>query len=391
MDFGLTQPQELLRDSIARFLAQDVGVERVRGVMDSESGRDEAIHGQLGNQGIAGLLVDMDLGGSGLGMQEAAIAAQEIGRAAAPVNFHSAYVLAPLLLAGAGECADENEGPGGGSGGSAGRGTATRRNELLEAIAEGRLLVAPILDAPVENGRVDGTALYVPDAAWADAFLLENGGDLHLVEASAPGIDIQPLQTVDDTRRVAEVAFAGLDLGAAESLGAAGSGGAAGSSGAANGGGAGSGGEETVRRALQAARIALAADALGAAQKGLHIAVDYAKERKQFERVIGSFQAVKHMCAEVLAEVEPVQSLLWHAADAWDEGSDEIDHLAPLLKAHATEVASNAVTTTTQVMGGIGFTHECDMHIFYKRAGYDRQMLGNPTALREQAAAVMYG
>lgn len=362
MDFGLTQPQELLRDSIARFLAQDVGVERVRGVMDSESGRDEAIHGQLGDQGIAGLLIDVDRGGSGLGMQETAIAAQEIGRAAAPVNFHSVYVLAPLLLAVAGE----GEGAGGG--------TAARRNELLEAIAEGRLLLAPILDAPVENGRVDGTALYVPDAAWADAFLLENDGALHLVEAGAPGIDVEALQTVDGTRRVGEVAFAGLDLGAAESLGAA-----------------GSGGEEAVRRAVQAAQIALAADALGAAQKGLHIAVDYAKERKQFERVIGSFQAVKHMCAEVLAEVEPVQSLLWHAADAWDEGSAEIDHMAPLLKAHATEVASQAVTTTTQVMGGIGFTHECDMHIFYKRAGYDRQMLGNPTALREQAAAAMYG
>ena len=103
MDFGLTQPQELLRDSIARFLAQDVGIERVRRVMDSESGQDEAIHGQLGDQGITGLLVDMDLGGSELGMQEAGIAAQEIGRAAAPVNFHSSYVLAPLLIAGTGD------------------------------------------------------------------------------------------------------------------------------------------------------------------------------------------------------------------------------------------------------------------------------------------------
>ncbi len=349
MDFGLTQPQELLRDSIARFLAQDVGIERVRRVMDSESGQDEAIHRQLGDQGITGLLIDMDLGGSELGMQEAAIAAQEIGRTAAPVNFHSSYVLAPLLIAGA----DGGE----------------RRNALLEGIAEGRTLVTPILDAPIENGRVDGTVLYVPDAAWSDAFLLESGGSLHLLEATTAGIDIEPLQTVDDTRRVAEVTFSGVDLNAAESLG---------------------GSAESSRRAVYAAQIAIAADALGAAQKGLHIAVDYAKERKQFERIIGSFQAVKHICAEVLAEVEPVQSLLWHAADAWDEGSDEIDHLAPLLKAHATDVASEAATKTTQVMGGIGFTHECDMHIFYKRIGLDRQMQGNPTALREQAAAVMY-
>ncbi|MCE2559046.1 MAG: acyl-CoA/acyl-ACP dehydrogenase [Acidobacteria bacterium] len=292
MDFGLTQPQELLRDSIARFLAQDVGIERVRRVMDSESGQDEAIHGQLGDQGITGLLIDMNRGGSELGMQEAAIAAQEIGRAAAPVNFHSSYVLAPLLIAGA----DGGE----------------RRNGLLEGIAEGRTLITPILDAPIENGRV------VPDAAWSDAFLLESGGSLHLLEATTAGIDIEPLQTVDDTRRVAEVTFSGVDLNAAESLG---------------------GSAESSQRAVYAAQIAIAADALGAAQKGLHIAVDYAKERKQFERIIGSFQAVKHICAEVLAEVEPVQSLLWHTADAWDDGSDEIDHFAPLLKAHATDVA----------------------------------------------------
>ncbi len=349
MDFGLTRPQEMVRDSIARFLAQEVGIKRVRRVMESESGHDDAIHGQLADQGIAGLLIDADSGGSGLGMQEAGIAAQEIGRAAAPVNFHSSCVLAPLLIAGA-------DG-------------SVRRNGLLEGIAEGRTVITPILDAPIRDGRVDGTVLYLPDAAWADAFLLESGGSLHLLEATHERIDAEPLQTVDETRRVAEVTFCGVDLNDAESLG---------------------GHADGTRRAVHAARIALAADALGAAQQGLHIAVDYARERKQFERIIGSFQAVKHICAEVLAEVEPVQSLLWYTADAWDRGSDEIDHFAPLLKAHATDVASQAVTMTTQVFGGIGFTHECDMHIFYKRVGYDRQMLGNPTALREQAAAAKY-
>ncbi len=349
MDFGLTQPQELLRDTIARFLAQDVGLGRVRAVMDSDSGHDETIHGQLGDQGIAGLLIGIERGGAGLGLQEAAIAAQEIGRAAAPVNFHSAYVLAPLLLAGANG--------------------SDRRNELLEGIAAGRTLITPILDAPISDGRIDGSVVYVPDAAWSDAFLLESDGALHLVAADCPGVSVAPLQTIDGTRRVGEVTFEGVDLdaaGAAESLG---------------------GSNGLTRRALCAARTALAADALGAAQEGLRIAVDYARERRQFDRIIGSFQAVKHMCAEVLAEVEPVQALLWHTADAWDRKSDEIDHLASLLKAHATEAATNAVTTTTQVFGGIGFTHECDMHIFYKRVGYDRQILGNPTALREQAAA----
>ncbi len=349
MDFGLTEPQELLRDAIASFLAQEVGMERVRSVMDSESGRDDEIRAQLGDQGIAGMLIDPECGGVGLGLQEAGIAAQEIGRAAAPVNFHSSSVLAPLLLAGAAE--------------------GDRRNQLLAGIAEGTTLIAPILNAPAGDGPLDAVAMHVPDAPFADAFLLESGGDLRLLDASAPGVTVTPLETVDDTRRVGEVAFDGIAAGAAEHLG---------------------GDAAAGRRALHAARVALAADALGAAQKGLQIAVDYARERRQFGRIIGSFQAVKHMCAEVLAEVEPVQSLLWHTADAWDSGSDEIEHLAPLLKAHATEVASNAVTITTQVFGGIGFTHECDMHIFYKRVGHDRQMLGNPTALREEAAAVRF-
>ncbi len=349
MDFGLTEPQALLRDSIARFLDQAVGIDRVRSVMDSESGRDETIHGELGDLGIAGLLIHLEQGGTGLGMQEAAIAAQELGRAAAPVNFHSSYILAPLLLAGAPE--------------------SERRNQLLEGIAAGSTLVVPILNAPIAEGRVDGSVLYVPDGCWADAFLLESEGSLHLVDRGAGGVEAEPLMTVDDTRRVAEVTFAAVGPEALEELG---------------------GSAEGTRRAVHAARVALAADALGAAQQGLQIAVEYARERKQFDRIIGSFQAVKHMCAEALAEIEPVQSLLWHTADAWDEESDAVDYLAPLLKAHATDMASQAVTTSTQVFGGIGFTHECDMHIFYKRVGYDRQMLGNPTALREQAAAARF-
>ena len=141
-------------------------------------------------------------------------------------------------------------------------------------------------------------------------------------------------------------------------------------------------------RALQAGRIALAADALGAALEGLRIAVEYAKQREQFNQVIGSFQAVKHMCAETAAALDPIQSLLWYTAYAWDQRLDEARHLAPLLKAHAGETATDAVTTCTQVFGGIGFTWECDMHIYFKRVGYDRQVLGSPGEVFALAAAL---
>jgi alkylation response protein AidB-like acyl-CoA dehydrogenase len=142
----------------------------------------------------------------------------------------------------------------------------------------------------------------------------------------------------------------------------------------------------TIARILDAGRIALAADALGAAECSLERSVAYALERKQFERVIGSFQAVKHMCAETAADIEPLRSLLWYAAFAWDGRRDDAAVTATLLKAHAGEVAVRSTTTTLQVFGGMGFTWECDAHLWFKRAGYDRQMLGGPADMRARAA-----
>jgi alkylation response protein AidB-like acyl-CoA dehydrogenase len=203
---------------------------------------------------------------------------------------------------------------------------------------------------------------YVPDANEADILLIEVGGSLVLVPRGTPGLTIEALRMVDDTRRVGELVFDGVTLSSVERLPAAAPGGNA----------------TAAERALQAGRIALAADALGAALEGLRIAVEYAKQREQFNQVIGSFQAVKHMCAETAAALDPIQSLLWYTAYAWDQRLDEARHLAPLLKAHTAETATDAVTTCTQVFGGIGFTWECDMHIYFKRVGYDRQVLGSP-------------
>jgi alkylation response protein AidB-like acyl-CoA dehydrogenase len=147
---------------------------------------------------------------------------------------------------------------------------------------------------------------------------------------------------------------------------------------------------QLVARVLQAVRILLSADALGAAQRALAMAVEYAKHREQFGVVIGSFQAVQHLCAEVVAEIDPVQSLLWYAAYAWDQGLPEAATLSALLKAHTAETTTQAVAVTTQVHGGIGFTHECDHHIFYQRVGYARQLFGTPDQLRAEAAALQF-
>ena len=355
MDFGLSDDQSLFQQSLRGFLAERVPTERVRAVMESVSGHDAGVLSQLGEQGVTGILVPEEYGGAGLGLLDAALAAEELGRAATPFSYHSAAVMAPLLLA-------------------ASRGEA-RKGEWLPRIAEGKALVSVILGQPApRRGRLRGNAMFVPDAANADAFIVQCGSaakpEFHVIPRAAAGVSVEPLASIDDTRRVGEVTFRDVVVDAATRFDIPDS-------------------AAVIERATDAARVALAADALGAAERSLEEAVKYALTREQFGRAIGSFQAVKHMCAEVFAEVEPVRSLLWYAAFSWDEKRDDAAAMAALLKSHATEVATEATTTCVQVYGGMGFTWECDMQLWFKRAGYDRQMFGSPTMLRERAAALL--
>jgi alkylation response protein AidB-like acyl-CoA dehydrogenase len=137
---------------------------------------------------------------------------------------------------------------------------------------------------------------------------------------------------------------------------------------------------------LDAARVVLAADILGASERALELAVAYAMQRRQFDRVIGSFQAVKHLCAEMLAELEPARSLVWYAAHAFDAVPEEASLVACHAKAHLSEIGPAIVRTATEVHGGIGFTDEQNLHHWFKRVGVDRQLLGSPELLRQQAA-----
>ena len=355
MDFGLSEDQSLFQQSLRGFLADKVPTERVRSIMDTPAAHDASLVSQLGEQGVTGILVPAEYGGTGLGLLDAALAAEELGRAATPFSFHSAAVLAPLLLA-------------------ASRGEA-RKGEWLPRIAEGRSLVSVVLGAPMPTGgRLRGSVLFVPDALSADAFVVQCGSaespEFHLIPRAASGVKVEPLATIDDTRSVGELVFEDVVVDAATRFeipdGAA-----------------------VLERAIDAARVALAADSLGAAERSLDEAVKYALTREQFGRVIGSFQAVKHMCAEVFAELEPVRSLMWYAGFAWDEKRPDAAATIALLKSHGTEMATEATTTCVQVYGGMGFTWECDMQLWFKRAGYNRQMFGSPTKLRERAAELI--
>ena len=187
---------------------------------------------------------------------------------------------------------------------------------------------------------------------------------LYLVEANAPGLERRRLTTIDKTRRVGELVF---DNVTADLL-------------------PGSRDPEVCARVIDAGRVVLAADTLGAAQDMLTKAVAYSKQREQFGRVVGSFQAVKHMCAEMAAELEPCRAMMWYAAHAFDAIPDEARLTACHTKAHVAEVGTFVARTSTEVHGGIGFTDELGLHLWFKRIGANRQLLGGPDRVREEAA-----
>jgi alkylation response protein AidB-like acyl-CoA dehydrogenase len=141
-----------------------------------------------------------------------------------------------------------------------------------------------------------------------------------------------------------------------------------------------------VARMLDAGRAVLAADTLGSCDRAIQMSVEYAGQRRQFGRVIGSFQAVKHMCAEMTAEIEPARSLMWYAAYALDAIPDEAPSAVALAKSHLSDVGTTVLRTATEVHGGIGFTDEYDLHLWFKRVELNRQLLGGPELLRERAA-----
>jgi alkylation response protein AidB-like acyl-CoA dehydrogenase len=218
----------------------------------------------------------------------------------------------------------------------------------------------------LEGGALRGKAMMALDACGADYLLLAVGNDrLAVVRGDAPGLAKTKLATIDATRCFSELVLDGVAPEAVfENAG------------------------DAIARMLDAGRIALAADSFGACESMIEQAVAYAGERKQFERLIGSFQAVKHMCSEMIAELEPARSLLWYAAHSFDALPGE----APLMASHAlaliSEIGREIASVSTQVHGGIGWTDEQNLHFWFKRIGVARHLLGGPELLRERAAEI---
>ncbi|KTE78463.1 acyl-CoA dehydrogenase family protein [Sphingopyxis sp. A083] len=354
MDFGLSPEQAMLRDTVGRCLAETCPLDHVRSCSETGSAISDQVMAALHDIGLTALLVPEVHGGLGMTLLDAAVVAEQLGRAVAPAPFLARSVLAPLALMLAG--------------------SATQQAEWLPRIASGAVrfgvAIAGIVEerdgarVRAEGGILTGTALFALDFAGADHFIVaDDSGRLHLLATAATGVERIALQTIDATRSVGELRLTGA---MAEPL--------------ADDGGL------AARRMRDAGRVLLAADSLGAGEAMIEKAVAYAGEREQFGRVIGSFQAVKHMCAEMAARHEPCRALVWYAAHAFDAIPDEAALVACHAKSLTGDVHRFVARTSTEVHGGMGFTDLLGLHFWFKRIGFDRQVLGGPERVRSEAA-----
>jgi alkylation response protein AidB-like acyl-CoA dehydrogenase len=356
MEFALTDEQVMLQDTIVRTLDRVCPLDRVRAAAAANEAYAPDVWTALAELGLAGLIIPEEHGGSGLTLLDAALAAEALGRSVAPVPFAATAVMAPLALMGSGSPAQQAHWLPRLASGEAIAGVAI--SEQASGARDGAGVVSG-------GGRLSGKALFVLDAGPAHVFIVaDNAGGLHLVTADADGLAYTGLSSIDATRSIGELNFKDTP---AEALNARDVG-------------------PTLRRMIDAGRVVLAADILGAGQRMIEKAVAYAMERTQFGRVIGSFQAVKHLCAEMAAELEPCRSLIWYAAYAAAEDPERASLMAAHAKAHTSEVGTFVARTATEVHGGMGFTDLMGLHYWFKRIGLDRQLLGGPERVRHDAA-----
>jgi len=366
VNFAFSEEQEELRRTVRSFLEDKSPSAEVRRLMETTEGYDPAVWSQMANQlGLQGLAIPEEFGGSGFTYVELVVVLEEMGRALLCAPYFSTVALAANTILHSGDDA--------------------AKKELLPGIASGETIAT--LAFTEDNGRwdaegitmaasksgdgytLDGHKMFVIDGHTANLILVAaktgQGISLFSIDADASGLTRTPLTTMDQTRKQARLEFSGVP---AKLIGPEGK------------------GWDTLSRVLDLAAVALAAEQVGGAQKCLEMSVEYAKVRVQFGRPIGSFQAIKHKCADMLLEVESAKSAAYYAGWAAAELNDELPVVASLAKAYCSDAYFHAAAENIQIHGGIGFTWEHDAHLYFKRAKSSELLLGDPTYHRELLA-----
>ena len=359
MSTALTAEQNDLRQTVGDLLAKRSGESEVRRLMDSDQGHDTDLWRELAAMGLLGLCIPEEYGGAGAAAAELAVVAEQMGRALMCGPYLSTAVLTPHLLLALGddaECADALP--------------RIAAGEMITTVAfaeagSARPPAHPSTTAePADGGWViTGEKTYVLDAAAAQRIYVQaaspSGPAIFAVDRDSRGLTVAPLAGVDQTRRQAAVS---LGATPARLLGPA----------------------TALDTALDHAAIALVAEQAGGALHAAQMAADYARTRYQFGRAIGSFQAVKHMCVDMLLEAQSALSAARHVAAAFDAGEVDRDADLALAQAYCSDAFVSVAAANIQAHGGIGFTWEHPAHLYLRRARTDAQIFGDPAWHRER-------
>jgi alkylation response protein AidB-like acyl-CoA dehydrogenase len=371
MNFAFSEEQDQLRDAVRKFMEAKSASAEVRRLMETVEGYDENVWKQMAQElGLQSLHIPEAHGGQGFSFVELGIVLEEMGRALLCAPYFATVALAANAIMNAGSDAQQSE--------------------LLPGIASGETIATLAFTEP--NGKwdasgitmeatgsgdkvtLDGTKMFVIDGHTANVIVVvarqpgtggEDGISFFTVAGDADGLTRTPLATMDQTRKQAQLEFSGV---AAKPLGEPGTGWAA------------------LSKTLDQAAVCLSDEMAGGAQQCLDMSVEYAKVRVQFGRPIGSFQAIKHKCADMLLEVESAKSAAYYASWSAAEDNDELPVVASLAKAYCSDAYFHAAAETIQIHGGIGFTWEHDAHLYFKRAKSSEILLGDATYHRELLA-----
>jgi alkylation response protein AidB-like acyl-CoA dehydrogenase len=371
LDFGFSDEQEMLRQSARALLEKECPSGVVRRLMDDERGYDPALWKKFAELGWLGMAIPEEFGGAGLSYVDLVLVLEEMGAVVLPSPFIWTVMFAEAVNR---------------------AGSADQKKQFLPAISEGKLVATLAWQEPSGSWNLngiamaakpdrtdfvlDGVKLFVNDGHIADYFLVaarsggsgEDGITLFAIDAKRSGITITPLKTMDQTRKLAEVKFSGLRASAADVVGSVGT------------------GWKTLTGVIDRGKLMLAAEMMGGAQHVLDMTVDYAKVRVQFGRPIGGFQAVQHKCANMMVDVEGAKSAVYYASWALSNDHPESALAAAVAKAAASDAYRRVSAEGIQLHGGIGFTWDHDLHLYFKRAKSAEFTFGDASWNRELVA-----